>query len=150
MAGIRIATTTEGEIALVAATAKTILQLVAPANQRLLLVGLGISFDGTTSTDEPVTVELVKQSDAGTSSAATPVRDGDPGSETIQTTARKNATAEPTSTDVLRRYQIHPQGGGHERVFDADAIPIPGGTRLGLRCTAPQAVNATAFMVSEE
>lgn len=150
MAGLRVVATTEGEIALVAATAKTILQMVAPTNQRLLLKGFSVSFDGISSTEAPVQVELLKQTTAGTSVAGTPVKDGDPGSETIQTTSRITITVEPTASDVLRRYEVHPQGGGIERAFDLDSIPIPGGTRLGLRCTAPSAVNCTGFMVVEE
>jgi hypothetical protein len=151
MAGIKSVVTTEGEIALSAATPKTILQIVAPANQRLRLTGFGISFDGVTSSAEPVNVELCVQSDAGTSTAATPVKDGDPGSETLQGTARKNATAEPTTGNILRRYVFHPQGGGVERVFSYDEqILVPGGTRLGIRCTAAATVNAIAHMTYEE
>ena len=152
MAGIRVAATTEGEVALSAATAKTILQIVAPTNQRLLLTGFSVSFDGVSSTAEPVQVEIVKQTTAGTSSAGTPVKDGDPGSETIQTTSRITVTVEPTTTDILRRYEVHPQGGGIERVLTpgVDAITVPGGTRLGLRCTAPATVNATGHMTIEE
>lgn len=151
MAGIKVALTTEAAVALSAATPKTVLQAVAPTNQRLLLKGFSVSFDGVTSTAVPGLVEIVKQSTAGTSTAGTPVRDGDPGSETIQTTSRKNCTVEPTSTDVLRRYDVHPQGGGIERVFGLDDhIPIPGGTRLGIRCTFAAGVNCDAHMVVEE
>lgn len=149
MARLRISVTTEAELALTAATAKTILQWVAPANQRVACTGFAVSFDGTSSTAEPVQVELVRQTDAGTSSAATPVRDG-VGSETIQTTARKNATVEPTTTDVLRRYNVHPQT-GFERAFGPDEeILIAGGGRLGLRCTAPAGVNVTGHILAEE
>lgn len=150
MARIRAVTTTEGEIALSAATAITVLQVVAPTNQRLALRSFSVSFDGVSPTAEPVQVELVKQSTAGTSTAATPVRDGDPGSETLQVTAVKNCTVEPTTSDVLRRYEVHPQT-GYERAFGPDEeIWIPGGTRLGMRCTAPAAVNVSGFMVTEE
>ena len=151
MAGLRAVATTEGEIALAAGTAKTILQLVAPTNQRLRLTGFGVFFDGVSSTAEPVQVELLTQTSAGTSSAGTPVKDGDPGSETLQGTSRITITAEPTAGNVLRRYEIHPQGGGLERVLSYDEqINIPGGTRLGIRCTAPATVNATGHMTYEE
>lgn len=151
MAGIRIVATTQGEVALTGGVAKTVLQIVSPANQRLLLKAFAVSFDGISSVAEPVLVELVKQTTAGTSAAGAPVKDGDPGSETIQTTSRITITVEPTTTDVLRVYEVHPQGGGIERVFGLDDhIPIPGGTRLGIRCTAPAGVNCTAHMVVEE
>lgn len=148
MARINVAVTTEGEIALVAATAKTVLQVVAPTNQRLALKSFSVTFDGVSATGEPVQVDLVRQTSAGTMTSATPVREG-VGSETLQTTAQKNASAEPTTTDVLRRYEVHPQG-GYERVFGDDELLIAGGGRLGLRCTAPANVNCVGHMTVEE
>jgi hypothetical protein len=151
MANLSVAVTTEGKITLSAATAKTILQIVAPTNQRLRLKSFTLSAFGVTSSDVPIAVELVKQTTAGTMSAATPVREGDPGSEVIQTTAQKAATVEPTTTDVLRRYGFHPQGGGIDRSFGfGEEIYIPGGGRLGLRCTAPVGVDVTGAISIEE
>lgn len=149
MARMRHTTTTEGAIALTAATAKTILQVVAPANQRLALTAFAVSFDGVTSGAVPVAVEIVRQTDAGTSSAATPLLDG-VGAETIQATARKNATVEPTTTDVKRRYYVHPQTGQEFRFSVDEEILVAGGGRLGLRCTAPAGVNVTGHMTVEE
>jgi hypothetical protein len=151
MARRNIVVTTEAEVALVAATAKTILQVVAPTNQRVAIKGFSVSFDGTSATAEPVQVDLVKQTTAGTMTAATPVAEQvGLGSETIQTTALKNATAEPTTTDVLRRYEIHPQTGREVRFSIDDEIVMAGGTRVGIRCTAPANVNALAHMSLEE
>jgi hypothetical protein len=153
MANLNFTVTSEGEIALAAAgTAKTILQLVAPANQRLDCRSVSIGFDGVNPSAEPITVELLRQTTAGTMTAATPVKDS-AGAESIQSTAQKNATAEPTAGDVLRRWEHHPQAGSFERVFDKREIEIPGGTRLGLRATIPTAgaaVNATAHISAEE
>jgi hypothetical protein len=137
MANVNCTVTTEGEIGLaVAGTAKTMLQVVAPSNQRLDLRSVSVGFDGVSPTAEPFTVEILRQTTAGTMSSATPVKDS-AGSETIQATAQKNATAEPTAGDVLARYEHHPQAGSFERVFDKREIEIPGGTRLGLRVTCP-------------
>jgi hypothetical protein len=149
MANLNCTVTTEGEIALGAATAKTILQIVAPANQRLDLRSFSVSFDGTSAAAEGVQVELMRQTSAGTMTAATPVKDG-AGAETIQATAQKNATSEPTSGDILRRYDIDPDVGGYERVFDKRELEVLGGTRLGIRCTAPAAVNVTGHLTWEE
>lgn len=153
MANLNFSVTTEGEIALAAAgTAKTILQLVAPTNQRLDLRSVSIGFDGVSPTAEPFTVEILRQTSAGTMSSATPVKDS-AGSETIQSTAQKTATAEPTAGDVLRRYEHHPQAGSFERVFDKREIEIPGGTRLGLRVTCPTGGtpgNCAGHMTAEE
>jgi len=151
MARRNLVVTTEGEIALVAATPKTILQLVAPTNQRLAIRGFSVSFDGISATAEPIQVDLVKQTDAGTTSAATPAAEQiGLGSETIQATARKTASAEPTTTDVLRRYNIHPQTGREFRFSIEDEIVMAGGTRVGLRCTAPANVNVVGHMAFEE
>lgn len=149
MARLPIVITTEGEIALVAATAKTILQAVAPTNQRGALKSFSVAFDGTSAAAEPVQVDLLRQTTAGTMTAATPVKEG-VGSETIQFTAQKNASVEPGSGDVLRRYEVHPQAGREIRFGIDDEILIPGGTRLGIRCTAPANVNVAGHMSIEE
>jgi hypothetical protein len=153
MANLNFAVTTEGEIAMASAgTAKTILQLVAPANQKVDLRSVSVGFDGVNPSAEPNTVELVRQTTAGTMTAATPVKDS-AAAETIQTTAQKNATAEPTLGDVLRRWEHHPQAGSFVEKFDKREIEMAGGTRLGLRVTCPVAgtpTNVTASMSGEE
>ncbi len=152
MARMKLSVTTEGEVGLVAATAKTILQLVAAANTRVAVRGFSVSFDGTSGSAEPVQVDVLRQTGAGTGgSAATPVKEDGLGSETIQTTAQKNiATTEPTAGDVLRRYQIHPQTGAEFKFGLDEELIIPGGGRLGLRCTAPANVNAVGHFSIEE
>lgn len=150
MARLRASVTTEGEIALTAATAKTILQLAAPANQILALRGFSVSFDGVLGTAEPVKVDLVTQTDAGTMSAATEFKDGPATAETIQGVALKTATVEPTTTTVLRSYNIHPQTGFERSYAFDEEIQIAGGARLGLRCTAPAAVNVLGVLSWEE
>ena len=127
--------------ALTAATPVTILQLVAPANQRVAVTRLLLGLHSTSNADEPVQVELLRQTSAGTSSAATPVSRDGLGAETIQTTARYACTAEPTAGAVVTRLALHPQAAA---VIDLDHL-IPGGGRLGLRLTAAedQTVDAT-------
>lgn len=138
------------EVALTAATARTILQAVAPTNQVVKLLGWGVYFDGVLSTAEPVVVELVRQTNAGTMTSLTPVK-VDPGrDETIQTTAQHTATAEPTTTDVVSRVEVHPQAGYEIVLPFSQEIIIPGGGRLGLRCTAPAGVNAVGRFRCEE
>lgn len=150
MSRFRGTITTPTVVALVAATPKTVLQAVAPANHRVALTGLSCSFDGTNATAVPVLVEVVRQTDAGTMSAAVPVKDDSSLPETLQTSGRQDASGEPTTTDVLRIYQIHPQN-GYERVFGPDEeIIMKGGGRLGFRFTAPANVNVAAFLNFEE
>lgn len=150
MARLRATVTTEGEIALSAATAKTILQLVAAANHKVAIRGFSVSFDGTSVTAEPVQVDLLRQTSAGTGGgSATPVAE-DTSSETIQTTALKGITSEPSAGNILRRYNVHPQTGFEVRFNSDDELVVPGGGRLGIRCTAPATVNALAHFSFEE
>lgn len=139
------------EIALTAATAKTVLQHVAPTNHRVKVMAWGVYFDGVSSTAEPVLVELLRQTTAGTMSALTPVKT-DAASETLLSTAQHTATVEPTASDVLARIEVHPQS-GYEKICStpgSQLYVIGGGGRLGIRCTAPAAVNVVAKIDFEE
>lgn len=140
---------TTSEIALSAATAKTVLQITAPTNQRVRVKEWGVFFDGVSTTGEPVQVRVLRQTTAGTMSSATPVaRDGH--TETVQTTASHTATAEPTAGNVLDVVEVHPQS-GYEKIFPlGDEIIVPGGGRLGIECTAPAGVNVRAKIAFEE
>jgi hypothetical protein len=143
---------TNGDVALSAATAKTILNVINAANSLIRLTELGVSFDGTSSSAEPVTVELCSstQATAGTSTSHTIVQCRGP-TRTVQATAARNYTAEPTVLTVIRRWLVHPQTGivvqfplgrEPEQVTTADGLCI--------RCTAPAAVNAQAYLEFEE
>ena len=148
MARLRFSVTTEGEQALTTSE-ETILQVVAPTNHRVAVLGFSVSFDAS-ALAAAVEVQIARQTTAGTSAAATPVKDDDSIAETIQSTARKNFTAEPTKGDILRRYNIQPASGGIEMVFGDDEIIIGGGDRLGIICIAPAAVNVFAHFNCEE
>lgn len=140
---------TLGDVALSAATVKTILQLVAPTSQMVVPLAVRVSFDGVSSTAEPVTVEVLRQTTAGTMTARTlnKTRVGGP---TLQSTGQHTATAEPTAGDVLREWLIHPQSGAEISLELGSPIEIDGGGRLGLRCTAPATVNVRAQIDFEE
>ena len=129
---------------------KTILQLVAAANHRVLVKELSISFDGTSNTAAPILVEIARQSTAGTMTSLTPAKVDLDGDETLQTTAQHTATAEPTETDVLMAENVHPQGGYTWQAPFAGEIVINGGDRLGLAVTAGASVNAVARLGFEE
>jgi hypothetical protein len=144
---------TTGDVALSAATAKTILSVICAANAPLRLTEIGVSFDGVTATAEPVTVELCSstQATAGTSTSQTPVQTGGP-TRTAQAGGARNYTAEPTVLTVLKRWLVRADGGllvlqfplgrEPEQVTTADALCI--------RCTAPATVNAQAYIEFEE
>jgi hypothetical protein len=154
MARTRFSVSTEGELALTAATAKTVLQVASPANIGVAIRGLAVSFDGTSGAAEPGSVELVIQTSAGTMTAATPQHDDRRATGlTIQTAAQKNATAEPTDSGViLRDWHVHPQTGVEFRWWLDEEIVIGGAAavRVGVRCNMPAGVNARARLFCEE
>ena len=137
------------EVALAAATAKTVIQLVAPANHRVRVLGWGIFFDGVNTAGEPVQVRVMRQTTAGTMSALTPVQ-VQPVSETIQSTAQHTATAEPTAGDLIDMIECHPQQGYEVKFPMGQEIIIAGSGRLGIECTAPAIVNCRAKFFFEE
>ena len=143
---------TTGDIALTAATAKTILNVINAANGLIRITEMAVSFDGVSSTAEPVTVELCSstQATAGTSTSHTIVQTRGP-TRTVQATAARNYTAEPTALTVIKRWLVHPQTGlfvqfplgrEPEQVTTADGLCI--------RCTAPANVNVQAYLEFEE
>ena len=145
-----IGTATTAEVALSAATAKTVLQLVAAANHRVKILGWGVYFDGTSSTAEPVLVRLLRQTTAGTMTSLTPVKADDSLAESLQTTAQHTASAEPTAGDVLKRINVHPQSGYEYSAPAFQEDVIGGGDRVGIECTAPATVNVVAWIRFEE
>lgn len=143
---------TNGDVALSAATAKTVLSVINAANSLIRICEFGIGCDGTSSTAEPITVELCysTQATAGTSTShtITQIRGA---TRTVQATAARNYTAEPTSLTVWKRWLLHPQtsmvvqfplGREPECTVTSDA--------LLLRCTAPATVNVQAYIEFEE
>ena len=140
-----------GEIVLVAATAKTVLQVLMPSNHRGKLLAWGVSFDATSVTAEPVVVRLLRQTTAGSGgSTVTPTKQDDSIAETIQSSGLSGMTSEPTAGDVLKRLEVHPQSGyEHTAPFGQEVI-IGGSDRLGIECTAPAGVNAIPWMLIEE
>ena len=67
MAGLKLAAVTA---AIATGTAaKTLAQIIAPANHRVQLKRLEISFDGVTNTATPIKVDILRQTTAGTMSS---------------------------------------------------------------------------------
>jgi len=138
------------EIALTAATAKTVLQVIAPTNHRVKILSYGVSFDGTSSSAEPVQVRLIRQTTAGTMTSLTPTKRDNSLSETLLVTAQHTATAEPTAGDLLDAMEVHPQGGYEFICPQGQEFIIGGGGRVGIECTAPANVNVRAKLVWDE
>lgn len=148
MAGLFFRAVT-GEIS-TGVAAKTLLQLIAAANHRVLLHGFVISFKGIAPTDAPIKVDVLRQTTAGTMSSLTLVKHNNGDNETLQTTAQHTATAEPTAGDVLDSFYVHPQGRREFTAAYRKETPILGGERLGIRVTAGVSVNAIVSADLEE
>jgi hypothetical protein len=136
--------------ALTAATAQTAVQLTAPTNQRVKVLGYGFYFDGTLNSAQPVEIKLQRQTTAGSASAATPRLVEKELTETIQTTAQITFTAEPTAGDVLKTFTVHPQLGYEYLAPLGQEDIIQGGGRLGFTATAPASVNIRGYAKFEE
>lgn len=129
---------------------ETLLQVTAGTNNPLTVHRFGVSFKGTSATGQPVLVEVLRQTTAGTASSVTP-RETTDTSQTIQATAQDTYTSEPTSGDILYRELVHPQGGWHERLLPGELV-VAGGGRIAIRTnnTGGTDVNAVASLLCEE
>jgi hypothetical protein len=130
--------------------AKTLLQLIAPANQGIKMTKIAISFAGVNNTQAPIRVDILRQSTAGTVTGATPVKREGGESGTLQATGGKDASAEPTPGDVLETWYVHPQTGLDYVVPDQAPITIGQGGRLGLRVTSANDIAAACSLAFEE
>lgn len=144
MAGVIFRANT-GQVACTAATAKTVLQIVAASNHRVTNLFFLVSLEGTSATDAPAQIRILKQTTAGTSSALTLVKDCDTDDETLQTTAIHTATVEPTASDVKVTEFVHPQTARQFGPFR-----IPGGQRMGVEVTVSANVDVVARAWGEE
>lgn len=150
MSGLRVTAENSAAVALAAATEKSLVQVNAPANQRLKIQRVGIFFDGASTTAVPVLVKLILVTTAGTSTALTLNKLVSSDSETIQSTAGENHTVEGTNGTLLDQWLIHPQQGlDLTYAFGQEKIVVGGG-RVAIKCTAPAVVNARAKIDFEE
>lgn len=131
-------------VALVAATPKTALQILAGANEPVEIPFFDVSFDGISPTDRPVLVQVLRQTTAigGSPTAVTPVEvpNADPGALAV-TAASSAGGTEPTSSDVYWSGYLHPQTRQIIARPSGKPFRIVAGERLGLAFTAPNNVN---------
>lgn len=148
MAGVRFAAVT-GQVS-TGTAAKTVLQVVAASNHRVIIDEISISFEGTSNTATPIQVRVLRQTTAGTMTALTPIKVDDSADETLQVTAQHTATAEPTASDVFMSELVHPQTGfcwqapfGHELVCG-------GADRIGVEVTAAASIDCISRVFGHE
>lgn len=142
-----------GTVALAGGTAQTVLQITAPANQRLKLQEIEIAFDGVNAANTPVDILICRQTTAGTfGTTLTAGRVNTTSSdEAAQAVGKTAVSVEPTVGDTLKHTKMTPNGG--TLLFNytfAQEDHVPGGGRVGVKLNAPQAVNCAVTLKYEE
>lgn len=147
---------TEGAIALTAATAKTVLNLIAAANRTLWVVEFELSFDGVTAAAAPVLVEVMRstQATAGTFTAGTVRQERGQAAYVAGSSVGKNYTVEPTVLTPIREFWADPYKGRETWQFplgrEPESLAAATGQGIAFRLTAPAAVNVRAGAAFEE
>ncbi len=146
---------TGAAVALSAATAKSILCVLSPAQFGIDIKSLEIGFDGVTASAVPVLVELCTSTAATNSTPGTNNTTGTVNqiygrSITTGFTGFYNSTAEPTVLTPVYRNTLTPNGGTLYYEFPSDRTPdVAVSAGFVIRCTAPAAVNVNATLVFE-
>lgn len=155
MAKAGYSVSTSADVALVAATAKTVLAVLAPAQFGVDLRGFEIAFDGITTTDKPVLVELCSftaatNSTPGTANTNESANIAQIYGRAITTgfTAFSGSTSEPTVITPFKIMRVTPNGGTYDYDWPLGETPdSPVSQGFLVRCTAPTtAVNVRASL----
>jgi hypothetical protein len=138
-------------VALVAATAKSVIGVSAPATFGVNLKKYRIGYDGVTATNVPVLIEVCYATFAtngpGTASTSLTVQQAYGRAITAGFTAARNWTTEPTVLTPIDNYTLTPNGG--LVIVDIPPSDMPDSAVSNgfvLRMTAPQAVNVQAAL----
>lgn len=142
-------------MALSAATAKTVLCVIAPAQFGIDLKKLKIGFDGVTASAVPVLCELMTSTLASNSTPNTANTSATPlqvygRSITAGFTGFYASTSEPTVLTAFDSWILTPAGG--LLMYDyplGDTPDTAVSAGIVLRCTAPAAVNVRASFTFE-
>lgn len=144
---------TPSVVALVAATAKTVLQFTNPsANVIQVIQQLKISFDGASNTAVPVVIQLYRKSGAATVTAQSRVKTKDTSTALISDSGTGyNASAEGTNSGLIETWHVHPQTGAFDILPLPDGeVEVAGSGIIAVVCNAPAGVNALVTLFGEE
>lgn len=147
---------TGAAVALSAATAKTVLCVIAPAQFGIDLKKVKVGFDGVTASAVPVLCELMTStlatnSTPGTNNTTGTVNQIYGRSITAGFTSAYNYTAEPTVLSLIDSAPLLDPNKGLV-MYDMGFGTTPDSAvsqGICIRCTAPAAVNVRAVMVFE-
>jgi hypothetical protein len=145
MAGVLINASTGSQA--FSTSTKTMLQIIAASNHRVARVYFDISCNGGTTTADTVLFEVLTQTTAGTGTSLSIQKSNSEDGETVQTTANRTHTVEPTAGNIIGSALIRPFNG--QRTLGP--FVVPGGTRLGVRVNTPAAgANCNIHFYGEE
>lgn len=139
-----------GSVALTAATAKTAIELNLGSTITAKLNYVDWSFDGVTTSNVPVVVELITYTTTGTGTGATPRPIGEDGRASI-TTAKTTMTVEGTGS-ITTIWDVWTPPTSGERFFFplGQEFAFAVSKSYGLRFTAPNSVNVRANLFFTE
>lgn len=145
---------TQGAVALSAATAKSVLGVSAPAQFGVDLKAIKVAFDGTSATATPALIELCYATFAtnapGTASTSATVDQVYGRSITAGFTAAHTWTTEPTVLTALDEYLLTPDGGTLFERFPLGETPDSAVSQgFVIRINAPAVVNVRASLFFE-
>jgi hypothetical protein len=140
MAG-RLFSVTTGSTALVAATAKTVIELATGAGVTNSWAEFDVCFNGVTATAIPVLCELVRYTATGTGTVYTPNKVSGAQDVAAATTAKINDTVEPSTPTILAAYFIPPTSGLTLPFILNPPVGMINSQFQGIRLTAPAIVN---------
>ncbi len=147
-----IYSTSKRGLVTVAATTGTLLELVAPAGLRLQIVQWSVSFNGTSATQAPITVQLIRKTVAGTGGTAEAEAAWDEANGVALGAVTSMHTGEGTVGGIMEQIFVHPQSGIVVQ-YPPDSWPVVAlNGIIALRYITPAAVapEATASLVWNE
>lgn len=136
-------------VAIGSGATRTVVQIAAPANHRVKILGWSVAFDGVNATAAPIRVRLLRQTSAGTMTGFSPTKTT-PRAETLLVTAQHTATAEPVTGDLLDTIYVHPQQGYEVMYTPGQERVIGGGGWVGIEVLPVNGINAIAKIFFEE
>lgn len=145
------------EVALVAATRKTVLQAAVPSGGNGRIRGWGVSFDGIVVTEAPGIVDLISTNVAATVTSQDPekVNPGGPSSLWVGGTALSGYNGSAEGTITASRFldgpqDVHPQTGYSMWWGPGEGPIVLASEFIRIRCLFGAAVNVLPWIAWEE
>jgi hypothetical protein len=140
------------DLALAAATAKTVLELATASSDKARIVSWWVEFKGISATGTPVKIEVGRFSAAVTTATTGTASKGDPSDGPNASVVKHSTTTEGAGTAEagIEIHRIHPQGGIFVQLPLGREDVLAVSTFWRIRCTATEVVNVTAGVWWEE